>query len=161
MQKFIGYHSSNTHNLHKNLFVGETKEYIEYIGDIISLLPGNLKNKLKKEIEEYNEFAEFQDKQKINLLRMPKKLPHNINDMHELFEQYKELSEMVDNCINGIIFIDEKKCRREFGNECYEVFLNGDDFFPIIDKLNDGAQNAKVYVYYNNTFPVLKKLSKL
>jgi len=163
MSSFIGYHASNTHNLDENPFKGSTTNYIEYLGDIIQSMPPQLKNKIIQKVNEHNKYCELYNENPINLANLPKKAPSNVFRMQEFMEQYRELAEMVDEVIGGIIFVDKNQCKKEYGNECYEIYMDGEDFFQLKDKLDftpDNNQTAFVYVYYNQTKPVFQKIKQ-
>jgi len=152
--KFIGYHCSGS-DMEPTDFKGSTVGYAPYYNNIIVKLPEELKIKIYSDIAYFNQLAEISDSPQINLRNIPKTMTSSYDE-----DLMNELGEIIDDVIGGIIFVDEKEPRIEFGADCYEVFIKGNNFFSIDDKLSGDIHHSKIYVYFKGTHPVLKKIKE-
>lgn len=152
---FIGYHCSGS-DMEPTDFKGSTVGYAPYYNDIIVKLPEELKAKIYSDITYFNQLAEISDSPQINLRNLPK-----VTTMTSAYDEdlMNELADIIDDVIGGIIFVDEKEPRTEFGEDCYKVYIKGNNFFSIDDKLSGDIHHSKIYVYFKGTHPVLQKVN--
>lgn len=152
--KFIGYHCAR-----KNLDSkpkGNFLKYIEYYREIVRMLPQDIRRKIQRDIDEYNDKIAYTDLPPISMGRFPTKFSLDL----EIDESMEAMADILSDNLDGFIFVDEIEPMTNYGGHCYKVFMSGDNYIVMPDKLQmyDGDSRAKVYVYFKGTKPLLQKV---